>query len=447
MLYGPNTNLGHNSIVYMLESQIRYIKEAIVRLRAAPGTAFDVRSDVQSGFNKKLQHSLRNTVWAAGCKSWYIAESGKIVNNWGGFTFSYRRLTRRFDPVNYQAIAAKSAAPISDDLIIRESSVTKLARLAVKTCLKPALRPALPVAVQRRWAAIATRTLSVPFGVHFSRSTMAGVPVETVRSKSKAPKAESAVLFLHGGAFVLGSPVSHRSITGRLARYSGVPVFVPDYRLAPEHPFPAALDDALACYRALLERGYAPERIAVAGDSAGGGLALSLCLRLRSEGLTQPACLALISPWADLTLSQLASIADDALLRDSWLQQGARAYLRGRTAREPLVSPLLADLAGLPPTLIQAGSEEILRNDSRRLAQAMTAVGVFVVHREFARMWHDFQLYAGVVPEATAAIDEIARFVDSNASRPLARQPKHEQQRLDVPDDALMSRALPASGN
>jgi epsilon-lactone hydrolase len=122
------------------------------------------------------------------------------------------------------------------------------------------------------------------------------------------------VLFLHGGAFIIGSPVSHRSITGRLAQHTGANVFVPDYRLAPEYPFPAALEDVLACYRVLLARGYAPAQIAVAGDSAGGGLFLSLCLQLRNQGWAQPACVALISPWAHLTLTRLAPIADDARL-------------------------------------------------------------------------------------------------------------------------------------
>jgi epsilon-lactone hydrolase len=298
---------------------------------------------------------------------------------------------------------------------MRESIPARLARLTVRSCLKPALRPAFPVPVQRHWANIATRTLSVPFGVRFSRSSLGGVPTEIVRTKSNA-RSENAVLFLHGGAFMIGSPVSHRSITGRLAKHTGATIFAPDYRLAPEHPFPAALDDVLASYRALLAQGYAAERIAIAGDSAGGGLVLSLCLRLRSEGLAQPACVVVISPWADLTLTQLAPVADDALLRAAWLNQGASAYLQGHSARDPLVSPLLADLAGLPPTLIQAASKEILRDDSRRLAELLSGAGVSVIHREFPCMWHDFQLYAGVVPEATQAVDEIAQFINGNLS-------------------------------
>ena len=189
---------------------------------------------------------------------------------------------------------------------MRESVPARLARFSVRSCLKPALQPSFPIPVQRHWVNIAARTLSVTFGVRFSRSGLGGVPTEIVRSKSTAGSA-GAVLFLHGGAFMIGSPVSHRSITGRLAKRTGATIFAPDYRLAPEHPFPAALDDALASYRALLAQGYAPEQIAVAGDSAGGGLVLSLCLRLRSEGLAQPGCLVVISPWADLTLTRLAS--------------------------------------------------------------------------------------------------------------------------------------------
>uniref|UniRef100_UPI003F9C81A2 alpha/beta hydrolase n=1 Tax=Rhodoblastus sp. TaxID=1962975 RepID=UPI003F9C81A2 len=286
-----------------------------------------------------------------------------------------------------------------------------VARVAVRVCLKPALRPEFSCAVQRRWADVATRTLSVPFGVRFLRRSLAGVPTEEARRKADTGQATDAVLFLHGGAFILGSPRSHRSISGRLARLTGADVFVPDYRLAPEHPYPAALDDALACYRALLDKGYAPERIAVAGDSAGGGLALSLCLRLRAERLPQPACVALISPWVDLTLTRLAPIANDALLRPAWLAQGAAAYLQGRSAEDPLVSPLSADLAGLPPVMIESACEEILRDDSRRLAGALEACDVQVAHIEFPHMWHDFQLYAGIVPEATLAVEELGRFI------------------------------------
>jgi acetyl esterase/lipase len=139
---------------------------------------------------------------------------------------------------------------------MRESIPATLARFAVRSCLKPALRSSFPVSVQRHWADIATRTLSVPFGVRFSQSSLDGVPTEIVRFKSNA-RSEDVVLFLHGGAFMIGSPVSHRSITGRLAKHTGATIFAPDYRLAAEHPFPAALDDAFTSYHALLAQGYA----------------------------------------------------------------------------------------------------------------------------------------------------------------------------------------------
>ena len=234
---------------------------------------------------------------------------------------------------------------------MNQSIAAKAARLVVRSCLKPALQPMIPVAMQRIWASLATRTLAVPFGVRFAKTSLDGVPTERVQSRNAGAPAD-AILFLHGGAFLIGSPVSHRSITGRLAKLTGATVFVPDYRLAPEHPFPAALDDAFAGYRALLASGYPPERIMVAGDSAGGGLALSLCLHLREQRLAQPAGVALISPWTDLTLTKLAPITRDALLSAAWLAQGAAAYLGGRSAADPRVSPIFANLAGLPPTLI-----------------------------------------------------------------------------------------------
>lgn len=238
---------------------------------------------------------------------------------------------------------------------------------------------------------------------------------------------------------MIGSPVSHRSITGRPAKRTGATVFAPDYRLAPEHPFPAALDDALTSYRALLAQGFVPEQIAVAGDSAGSGLVLSLCLRLRSEGLVKPACVAVISPWADLTLSRLAPVADDALLRAAWLNQGAAAYLQSHSASDPLVSPLLADLAGLPPTLVQSASEEILRDDSRRPSEALSANGVSVTHREFPYMWYDFQLYAGLVPEATQAVNDIAQFINGNLSTN-GRVAAHKLQAPRSPLSGIMDR-------
>lgn len=304
-----------------------------------------------------------------------------------------------------------------------QSALARIARVAVRTCLKPVMGPRFSAPAQRRWAYLMTRTLSVPLGVRFEQTKLASTPTEKAQAKGRAPSG-NAILFLHGGAYLICSPVTHRSITGRLAKLSRATVFAPDYRLAPEHPFPAALEDALSCYQALLEQGYPPEKIILAGDSAGGGLALALCLTLREKGLRQPARLALISPWADQTLSRLTPIANDALLSEAWLAQGSAAYRGGRPASDPFVSPLYADLSELPPTLIQAASEEILRDDSRRLAEALDRAGVSVTYEEFPLMWHDFQLYAGLVPEATQAVAEIARFALGQPARVERERPQ-----------------------
>jgi acetyl esterase/lipase len=283
------------------------------------------------------------------------------------------------------------------------------ARTIARSLVKPVLHVRFPIAFQRRWLNLLAPALIPARGLLHEPIKLAGVPTERVRAKTGESSA-LAILYLHGGAFVTCSPATHRGVTSRLAKLSGSTLFAPDYRLAPEHPFPAALDDALACYLALQEQGFTPENIVLAGDSAGGNLALSLCLTLCDRGLSQPVRLALISPWADLTLSDLASVSDDPFLNASWLAQASAAYLQGRQAREPLVSPLYGDLSGLPPTLIHSASDEILRNDSRRLAAALARAGVSTIHREFAGMWHGFQLYAHLVPDAAEALGEMARF-------------------------------------
>jgi acetyl esterase/lipase len=183
-----------------------------------------------------------------------------------------------------------------------------------------------------------------------------------------------ALLFFHGGGYCSGSIESHRSLVGEAGRAAKLRTLALEYRLAPEHPFPAALDDAERAWRFLLAQGYAAERIAVGGDSAGGGLTLALAQRLRAAGEALPGCLWLLSPWTDLTLSGATLATKDAvdpLIHRGYLAELAAAYLAGHDARDPLVSPLFADLAGLPPTLIQVGSAETLLSDSTRLAEAL----------------------------------------------------------------------------
>lgn len=243
------------------------------------------------------------------------------------------------------------------------SIAASVARLVVASLLKPAFSPRVPLAVQRRWVAVVTALLPPPRNVRFEKVTLGGVPCE--RAMPRTPGAGTLV-YLHGGGYVLGSPRTHRSITGRMAREAGMTVVVPSYRLAPEHPHPAALEDARAVFDALVRGGTSPAHIVLAGDSAGGGLALALCLLLRAAGQAQPAGLALISPWADLSDTRLAKVRFDPLLTARWLEFCATAYCSGLARSDPLVSPLHGELSGLPPMLIHAAGQEILLEDARQ---------------------------------------------------------------------------------
>ena len=211
----------------------------------------------------------------------------------------------------------------------------------------------------------------------------------------------------------MGSPATHRALTSRLARVTGLPVFSADYRLAPEHPFPAALDDAVAAYRALRADGP----VILIGDSAGGGLALATALALRDAGDPAPAALALFSPWVDLAQPSPPPPAPpgEAMLSWDWTGACARHYVGPDVPEapfaQPLLSPLRADLHGLPPVLIQAGTDELLHPQALALHEALQAAGVDVRCEITARRWHVFQLHANALPSANAAIDRVARFV------------------------------------
>lgn len=225
---------------------------------------------------------------------------------------------------------------------------------------------------------------------------------------------DRVVLHLHGGAYVIGSPRSHRGLAASLSRTSRSAVVLPDYRLAPEHVFPAALDDAMAAYQWLVEeRRFRPERIAISGDSAGGGLGLALLIRLRDEGYELPACYVGMSPWVDLA-STGPSIAElDEL--DPWLVAEmmtpiARLYAGDTPLDDPLLSPLYADLSGLSPMLVHVGSHEILLDDARRLVERAREAGVDASVGVFEEMWHVFHAFPGL-PETRRALREIGAFI------------------------------------
>ncbi|WP_300296963.1 alpha/beta hydrolase [Ferrovibrio sp.] len=225
------------------------------------------------------------------------------------------------------------------------------------------------------------------------------------------PRRGRALLYLHGGGYICGAPRTHRAITARLARRLGVAVFALDYRLAPEHPYPAALEDALRAWRWLLVEGYRPDRIWLAGDSAGGGLALALMLACRQQNLPLPAAAALFSPWTDLACSGAAfteNIERCAWFMPTQIRFAADLYAGETAKNDPLLSPLYGDLAGLPPLVLHVSDSELLRDDTLRLAERAHAAGISTRLRLWHGLPHAWPNFAGLMPEGDACLDEAA---------------------------------------
>jgi len=231
------------------------------------------------------------------------------------------------------------------------------------------------------------------------------------------------ILYFHGGGYALGSAKSYAEMTSWIARAAQARVFVLDYRRAPEYRFPAALEDAALAYRWLVSSGADPRTLAVAGDSAGGGLTVALLTALRDRGEELPSCAACISPWVDLKMTGESienRAALDPLLTREGLQQFADWYLGGQDARNPLVSPLYADLRGLPPLLIQVGTSEILLDDALRLEERARAARVQVRLSEYEDMPHVWHVFASFLPQAKLAAQEIGEFVMQHSRRAAA---------------------------
>jgi monoterpene epsilon-lactone hydrolase len=248
-------------------------------------------------------------------------------------------------------------------------------------------------------------------GVAFSAGREGEVHGEWARANGDTV---GVMLYLHGGGYFACSPKTHRPITGGFALH-GFKVFAPDYRLAPENPFPAAIEDALAAYRALLAV-HEPVELVVAGDSAGGGLALALMLAAREAGLALPAGLVLFSPWTDLAgtgPSIQTNAARESMLIGSRIQEVAALYLDGAHPQTPLASPLYGDLAGLPPVLLQASDREILLDDSTRLAQKILAAGGRAELSVWPNLPHVWQISQSFLPEARQALAQAAKFARS----------------------------------
>jgi monoterpene epsilon-lactone hydrolase len=257
--------------------------------------------------------------------------------------------------------------------------------------------------------------IPVPADVDVEPTVAGGLTTSRPAELLTPPGAEKgrAVLYLHGGAYVLGSPKSHRELAARIGRAARSAVVVLDYRLAPEHPFPAAVDDAFAAYRWILDSGTAPQHVAIAGDSAGGGLTVAMLLAARDAGAPMPGAAALLSPWTDLEgtgASVVTNAGTDPMVQMDGLHFMARLYVGGGDIRHPRISSIHADLAGLPPLLIQAGKAEALLDDSVRLADRARASGVDVTLELWDDMIHVFQAFS-MLPEGQQAVAQIGEFI------------------------------------
>jgi monoterpene epsilon-lactone hydrolase len=226
--------------------------------------------------------------------------------------------------------------------------------------------------------------------------------------------ANRVILYLHGGGYVTGSIATHRAMVARIARAAQARALLIDYRLAPEHPFPAALEDAVAAYRWLVGRGYQPGKIVIAGDSAGGGLALATLLKLRDMGVPLPAAGVGISPWTDLEgtgESVTSKAAIDPMVSQENLASSAKMYFADHDPKDPLISQIHADFRAIPPLLIQVGESEILLDDATRVAARARAAGVIVELETWPEMIHVWHVFAKLLPEGQDAIDKIGKFV------------------------------------
>jgi monoterpene epsilon-lactone hydrolase len=291
----------------------------------------------------------------------------------------------------------------------------ELVRLGVRWFIKRRDRPDATAAQMRQRRAAAEWWIpSPPAGTQTIAVDAGGVAA--VRIITRASRSDRHVLFLHGGAFVTGSSSLYRHLTWRLVNAARARLLSVDYRLAPEHPFPAALDDAVAAYRWLLADGADPRQVAVMGDSAGGNLAFAMLLKLRDEGLPLPGAAVGLSPWLDLALespSLKANAEADPMLNADEAPKFVRYYLAGADPRMPYASPLYGDLSGMPPALIQVGSDEILRDDAVRMADRLRAAGCRAELEIWPRMPHVWHLFATVLPEARRAIERLGTFLQS----------------------------------
>jgi acetyl esterase/lipase len=294
----------------------------------------------------------------------------------------------------------------------------RLLNLFLRLTVKPALGWARrPEAVRAQFEANARRLFRPPEDANFVPDTIrreGGGMMQALWASRGRPDRHRVILYLHGGAYIMGSPRTHRHLGARLAGAAEARALLPDYRLAPEHRFPAALEDALTAYRHLLASGHEGARIALAGDSAGGGLAFALLLRLAQERLPRPACVVAFSPWADLTMTR-PSLAGNAR-RDVMLPVGRfreviALYLGEALSTDPLASPALGTFASPPPAMITASKDEVLRDDAVAVAERLREAGGDVTLELWRGMPHGWPIFAGLVREADETVTRAGRFI------------------------------------
>ncbi|MEV6555476.1 alpha/beta hydrolase [Nocardia sp. NPDC051756] len=282
-----------------------------------------------------------------------------------------------------------------------------VARAVLRPIFRATLNQRAPWRMQRLLLEVGSAAQLVPAGTIIDQIRLGGRPAEKITA-TKTPR--GAVLYLHGGGYAVGSPATHRSLAARLAHQTGSTVYVLDYRLAPEHPFPAALDDAEAAFLELVESsGYLPGQIALSGDSAGGGLSLATAQRLIARHGHTPAALGLIAPWTDP--NQIPERDSDLVINRRWSRACAAAYLGGGDSSDPGYAPLTGELVGLPPTYVQVDVSELLHGQCGDLVEALRNAGVPVRFTESTGLWHVAQLQAALVAPAAAVLSELAAFL------------------------------------
>jgi monoterpene epsilon-lactone hydrolase len=275
------------------------------------------------------------------------------------------------------------------------------------------------------------KRIKLPEGIEVSPLTIEGLPTglaaEWIRPSATSPdhiEDDGVIFYTHGGGYVSGSCSDHHGHVAKFVMGSGVPALLYEYRLAPEHPFPAAIEDTLTSYRWLLERGTSPSRIVIVGESAGGGLCLATLLALKEEGIPLPAAGVAISPWTDLKLTgESHRMRSKVSIDPLGMSMVCSKYYAGENdPGDPWISPLYGDLHGLPPLLIYVGDDEMMRDDSTRFADKATHAGVDVTLRVGEGMVHCYPLFAPLFPEATQAMDEICAFIKTRIGTPIRNE-------------------------